>query len=179
MVCIDGYDICDIPRNTVRNRLICLPQDPLFFPGTFKFNLDPEGRTKSINQIETTLQKAGLWDLVERQGGLDAEMTPDSLSHGEQQLLVLGRAILHKQASSGRCILILDEATSNSDISSEMVVRTLVQEEFKYDTVISVAHRLDILKDMDRVILLDKGKIVKYGSPIEVIHLASETGVPD
>jgi ATP-binding cassette subfamily C (CFTR/MRP) protein 1 len=179
MVRIDGYNICDIPRNTVRNRLICLPQDPLLFPGTFKLNLDPEGRTNSVTEMEATLQKVRLWDLVQRQGGLDADITPESLSHGEQQLLVLGRAILQKQTSSGRCILILDEATSNLDESSEMTIRTLVQDEFKYDTVISVAHRLDTLKDMDRVVLLKQGKIVRNGMPLEVIRLASEAGFPE
>ena len=102
-------------------------------------------------------------------------MTPESLSHGEQQLLVLSRAILKRRAPSvQRSILILDEATSNLDASSELAIHKAVQEEFKNDTVISVAHRLDTLKDMDMVILLENGKIAKIGQPAEVISSALE-----
>jgi ATP-binding cassette, subfamily C (CFTR/MRP), member 1 len=159
----------------VRSRLLCLPQDPLLFPGSFKFNLDPEGHTKSVTEMEAALKKVRLWELVEKRGGLDTDVTPESLSHGEQQLLVLGRAILQKRTSGGkRHILILDEATSNLDASSEMVIHEAVREEFENDTVISVAHRLDALKNMDTVVLLEKGKIVKTEKPAEVIHSTSD-----
>jgi ATP-binding cassette subfamily C (CFTR/MRP) protein 1 len=168
---IDGCDIGEFPRNTVRSKLLCLPQDPLLFPGSFKFNLDPEDRTKSSAEMEAALKKVRLWEVVENQGGLDADMVPESLSHGEQQLLVLGRAILRKRASSGeRHILLLDEATSNLDESSAMAIHEAIREEFETDTVISVAHRLDALKDMDKVVVLEKGKLVRIGKPREVVH---------
>jgi ATP-binding cassette subfamily C (CFTR/MRP) protein 1 len=121
--------------------------------------------------MEAVLKKVRLWDLISKQGGLDAEIAPESLSHGEQQLMELGRAVLQKRASRGkRCILILDEATSNLDANSEAAIHGVVQEEFKHDTVNSVAHRLDALKDMDQVILLDAGVITKFGPPSEVIY---------
>jgi ABC-type multidrug transport system fused ATPase/permease subunit len=172
---IDGYDIGIVPRNTLRNRVLCLPQDPLLFPGTFRFNLDPEDHTKSVTEMGSVLKKLKLWDLIQKLGGLDAYMTPESLSHGEQQLLVLSRAILKKRTSSvQRSILILDEATSNLDASSELAIHEAIQEEFKNDTVISVAHRLDTLKDMDMVLLLENGKIAKIGQPAEVIPSSSQ-----
>ena len=121
--------------------------------------------------MKAVLKSVRLWELVEKQGGLDADITPKALSHGEQQILVLGRAILRKRASNGkRHILILDETTSNLDASSEMAIHEAVREEFENDTVISVAHRVDALQNMDTVILLEKGKIVKTGKPADVIH---------
>jgi ABC-type bacteriocin/lantibiotic exporter with double-glycine peptidase domain len=90
------------------------------------------------------------------------------MSHGEQQLLALARAILRKRVAKGRCILILDEATSNLDSASEAIVQKVVKEEFKDNTVITVAHRLDTIKDADGVLLLEKGEVVKVGSPAEV-----------
>jgi ATP-binding cassette subfamily C (CFTR/MRP) protein 1 len=125
--------------------------------------------------MEEVLQKVRLWDLILKQGGLDSEIAPELMSHGEQQLLILGRAVLQKCASHRkRYVLILDEATSNLDASSEAAIHKVVEDEFKHDTVhdtvISVAHRLDTLRDMDKVILLEGGRITKIGPPSEVIY---------
>jgi ATP-binding cassette subfamily C (CFTR/MRP) protein 1 len=168
-IIVDGLDLDHVARNTVRDRLICLPQDALVFPGTFKFNLDPEDRCpKAEEMMIAALKSVGLWNLVETRGGVDAELKPESLSHGEQQLLALSRAILRKRVHGGKCILVLDEATSNLDSAAEAVVQKVVKEEFAENTVITVAHRLDTIKDADRVLMLDKGEVVKLGTPAEV-----------
>jgi ATP-binding cassette subfamily C (CFTR/MRP) protein 1 len=167
-VIVDGIDISTIERNTVRDRIICLPQDALVFPGSFRFNLDPEDRVTEVGSIEEVLKSVALWPLVEGRGGIEADLKPESMSHGEQQLLALARAILRKRVAKGRCILILDEATSNLDSASEAIVQKVVKEEFKDNTVITVAHRLDTIKDADGVLLLEKGEVVKVGSPAEV-----------
>jgi ATP-binding cassette subfamily C (CFTR/MRP) protein 1 len=153
----------------VRDRLICLPQDALVFPGSFHFNLDPEDRCPDAAEMMTVaLKSVGLWALVEGRGGLEADLKPESLSHGEQQLLALARAILRKRVHSGKCILVLDEATSNLDSASEGVVQKVIKEEFAENTVITVAHRLDTIKDADLVLMLERGEIVKLGTPAEV-----------
>lgn len=168
-IVVDGYDLNHVNRNTVRDRLICLPQDALVFPGTFKFNLDPEDRCPKAEEMMTAaLKSVGLWTLVEARGGVDTELKPESLSHGEQQLLALSRAILRRRVHGGKCILVLDEATSNLDSAAEAVVQKVVREEFAENTVITVAHRLDTIKDADRVLMLDKGEVVKVGAPLEV-----------
>lgn len=168
-IIIDGHDIAKIPRNTVRDRLICLPQDALIFPGTIRFNLVPDSRITDTATILSALKRVTLLTLVEQRGGIDAEITPDSLSHGEQQLLALARAILRKDLAKGKCILVLDEATSNLDSATEQIVRKVIEEEFIGITVIIVAHRLDTVKDVDFALVLEGGRVVKMGKPGEVL----------
>jgi ATP-binding cassette subfamily C (CFTR/MRP) protein 1 len=168
-ITIDGLDITKIPRNTVRDRLICLPQDALVFPGTFRFNLVPDSRILESSIITSALKRVNLLTLVEQRGGIDTEVTPDSLSHGEQQLLALARAILRKDLANGKCILVLDEATSNLDAATEGVVKKVIDEEFRDNTIIVVAHRLDTVKDVDVVLMLEAGRVVKLGAPDEVL----------
>jgi ATP-binding cassette subfamily C (CFTR/MRP) protein 1 len=167
-ILVDGIDISTLPRNFVRERLICLPQDPWIMSGTFEFNLNPGGTTIDPKVMEYALQQVQLWDLVIKRGGLYTEFQPESLSHGEQQLLALARAIVRKQLAGGWCILVLDEATSNLDAKTEAVVQDVLQKEFQNHTVITVAHRLDTLKHCDLVVELGEGRVVKIGSPNEV-----------
>jgi ATP-binding cassette, subfamily C (CFTR/MRP), member 1 len=114
------------------------------------------------------LKSVGLWALVERRGGLETDLKPESLSHGEQQLLALARAILRKQIAKGNCILVLDEATSNLDSATEAVVQKVIHEDFRDNTVITVAHRLNTIKDADLVLMLERGEVVQMGTPDEV-----------
>ena len=98
-----------------------------------------------------------------------ADLKVDSLSHGEQQLLALARAIIRKQLASNYCILVLDEATSNLDRGTETLIQEVINEEFKDNTVITVAHRLDTVRESDYIVLLEKGEVVKVGPPAEVL----------
>jgi ATP-binding cassette, subfamily C (CFTR/MRP), member 1 len=168
-VLVDGVDICGVARNTVRDRLVCLPQEPLLLPGTFQFNLDPQGELLDIAKIEVVLKQVQMFDVVMSKGGLNAELSLDSLSVGEQQLLALARAIIKKQLAGGRCILVLDEFTSNLDSGTEAIVLEVIRNEFKDNTVLAVAHRLDTLRDFDTVVVLDKGEVTKIGPAAEVI----------
>jgi ATP-binding cassette subfamily C (CFTR/MRP) protein 1 len=166
---IDGVDISKVPRNVVRDRLICLPQDALVFPGTFRFNLDPTDRIPDDSSISAVLERVRLLDLIEKRGGITSDLKPDSLSHGEQQLLALARAILRKQAAGGKCILVLDEATSNLDLATEALIQEVINEEFRETTVIVVAHRMETVREADAILLLEKGEVSKIGTPAEVL----------
>lgn len=137
--------------------------------GTFRFNLDPQSHVSNVEEIIDVLKLVDLWTLVEERGGLSSELQPEALSHGEQQLLVIARIVLRKRVAKGRCILILDEATSNIDAATQATVQKVIDSEFKDNTVITVAHRLETIKDSDLVILLDKGKISKIGPPAQVL----------
>jgi ATP-binding cassette, subfamily C (CFTR/MRP), member 1 len=169
-ITIDGVDISKVPKSIVRNRLICLPQDPLLLPGTIRFNLDPEQRFAANDAaLAEALRLVNMLALVDARGGLDGELQSQSLSHGERQLLALARAILRKRRAGGRCILVLDEATSNLDDATERVVEKVIAEEFRGHTVISVAHRLQTVRDADAVLVLEKGEVVKVGPFSEVV----------
>lgn len=149
--------------------MICLPQDPLIFPGSFRFNLDPISKISEDNPLIDVLKVVGLWTLITKRGGLAADLKLDSLSHGEQQLLALARAIVRKQLAGSHCILVLDEATSNLDKETEALIQAVIRQEFKDNTVITVAHRLETVIESDYIVLLEKGEISKIGPPADVL----------
>jgi ATP-binding cassette, subfamily C (CFTR/MRP), member 1 len=170
-IIIDGVNIAQMKRNNVRNRIICLPQDPLIFSGSFRFNLDPVNTVPDDAVLIDILKSVNLWAVIEKRGGLESELKIDALSHGEQQLLALARALLRKHVAAGHCILVLDEATSNLDKGTEAVIQKVIEEKFRENTVITVAHRLETVARADEILLLEKGEVIKQGPPSEVLEL--------
>jgi len=96
------------------------------------------------------------------QGPLDMAVSEggDNLSSGEKQLLCICRAVLRK-----RRIIILDEATANIDIITEQKIQTFMKQEFKNQTMIVIAHRLQTIIESDRVMVLSDGKVQEMDSP--------------
>jgi ATP-binding cassette subfamily C (CFTR/MRP) protein 1 len=111
------------------------------------------------------LKKVGLWDIISAKGGLGVEMSTLSLSHGQQQLFCLARAILKKTLSRSGTILILDEVTSGVDQETEALMERLLADEFQDYTVICIAHRLRVARGCDAVVVLDGGRVVEVGEP--------------
>lgn len=162
---IDGQDLQLIPRETIRSRMVTIPQDPFILSGSVRLNADPYSATTD-RQIIEALEKVGLWTLLESRGGLDADMNVNPLSHGQQQIFCLARAILRTEKGK---ILVLDEATSSVDASTDLLIQKLIREEFSSFTVLTVAHRLDTIMDSDRVMVMEGGRVVEMGSPEELI----------
>ncbi|KAF2434238.1 P-loop containing nucleoside triphosphate hydrolase protein [Tothia fuscella] len=151
---IDDQDITQLPRSTVRDRLICIPQDPLILSKSFLYNLDPEARDPSTEAITAVLKLVGLHELITSRGGLSGKVDPKTLSLGEQQLLVLAQSILRKRASGGSCIL--------------AKMKRIVDKEFRENTVITVAHSVELLRGCDTVAVLEDGKLIKFGAPGDI-----------
>lgn len=135
---IDGVDISTISRQGIRERLLSIPQDLFTLPGSIRFNADPLGNACD-EEVISALKKLGIWETLERRGGLDSVFPGNTLSQGEQQLFGLARALLRKNQSR---ILILDEATSSVDSETDLVMQNVIKEEFCQHTIISVAHRV-------------------------------------
>lgn len=151
-ISIDGIDISTLPREDIRQNLIAIPQDPFILPGSVRYNADPLG-TISDDEIISSLKRIGIWGALEDRGGLDAILLDQPLSHGQQQLFCLGRAILRKTQCKGK-VLILDEATSSVDRETDKVMQKVIKEELKGYTIISVAHRVRFLDIIIYVMLL-------------------------
>jgi ATP-binding cassette, subfamily C (CFTR/MRP), member 1 len=143
----------------------------MVFPRSFAFNIDPEGGVLATSVLIDILKKVGLWQLVESRGGLEGIVESQDLSQGEKQLLALARALVRRHMLNGRCILVLDEATSSLDDDTQAKFQDIIDHEFKENTVISVAHRLEVVKNTDLIIVLDKGRVAKIGSPAEILDL--------
>ncbi|KAF2668989.1 P-loop containing nucleoside triphosphate hydrolase protein [Microthyrium microscopicum] len=167
-VTIGNIDISKIPREVIRKHIICLPQDPILLPGTFEYNLDPEG-SGTLPTLQEVLKQVNLWDLVVSRGGLEGQLQPDALSQGERQLLALARAVLRNRQCQGNSILIMDEATSNLDPLHESLMLSVIREEFQGQTVLNIAHKQEALKDCDLIVVLDNAKVNRVGSSEEIL----------
>ncbi|KAL1961482.1 hypothetical protein VTN77DRAFT_1839 [Rasamsonia byssochlamydoides] len=189
-ILIDGIDITTIPRTILRSRvIIAIPQDPLILAGcSVRFNADPAGNATD-EEIIAALRRVRLWgkQLLDprcaggnRDGALDRKLTTQSLSQGEQQLFALARAILRKKNSTsgtgtspGPCpggILLLDEATSTIDPETDRLMQAVIREEFAGYTIVSAAHRIETIRDADRIAVLDAGRVVRVERAEEVLH---------
>lgn len=164
-VVLDGIDITTMEHETLRSRLITIPQEPVILPDSVRENLTTEHQYDD-EALKFALRKVGLWSIVEERGGLDTVVTDLQLSHGQKQLLCLARAMLNKDRSR---LLILDEAMSSVDNDTEELMMKLIEAEFCQHTVLSVVHRLKTVQNFDRVAVLDQGRISGWGTPAEMI----------
>lgn len=162
-IMLDGEDLATLPRPIIRSRVTALPQEAITVPGSLKENIDPL-ETSSAEAVKTNLSKVGLLDMVEQRGGLDTNMKDLGFSQGQMQLFAVARALLRKSK-----LLVVDEMTSSVDALTEEKMVAVIMEEFAESTVLAVAHRLQTIKDFDKVVVMDKGRIVEVGRPEELI----------
>ncbi|KAK4208910.1 hypothetical protein QBC37DRAFT_60766 [Rhypophila decipiens] len=168
-ISIDGIDIASLPRQEIRSRLVGVPQHPFLLKGSVRLNADPLGTTESDpyrdSEIRHALQAVQLLDIVDRHGGLDADVDELNLSSGQRQLFCLARAMLRRGN-----ILVLDEATSSIDGKTEETIQRLIRRKFSNHTIIAVAHRLETIMDFDKVAVMERGKIIEFDSPYALLE---------
>ncbi|KAI3865584.1 hypothetical protein MKX03_036854 [Papaver bracteatum] len=166
-VVIDSIDISTIGLHDLRSRLGIIPQDPILFNGTVRYNLDPLSQ-HSDQEIWEVLGKCQLEEAVREKGdGLDSLVADDgsNWSMGQRQLFCLGRALLR------RCrILVLDEATASIDNATDSILQKTIRVEFADSTVITVAHRIPTVMDYTMVLALSDGKIMEYDEPMKLMN---------
>ncbi|KAM3428813.1 hypothetical protein NHJ13734_008439 [Beauveria thailandica] len=157
---IDGLSIKMIPRHVLRSSITTMTQDGVELKGTIRINIFPFALTPPTDaEIIATLERVGLWVHIHRQGGLESDMSKSHFSHGQKQLLFLARAILHQQVKQTKIILV-DEATSSLDSTTDENMRQLMAEAFTDCTVITIAHQRDYAAEMDIVMELDSGNLL-------------------
>ncbi|GMT31383.1 hypothetical protein PFISCL1PPCAC_22680, partial [Pristionchus fissidentatus] len=165
-ILIDGVNIATLGMHDLRSNLTIIPQDPVLFSGTLRFNLDPFGRYGD-DDLWRSLEMANLREFAAgKTDGLDHEITEggENISVGQRQLVCLARALLRKSK-----VLILDEATAAIDQNTDALIQKTIRQEFDTSTVLTIAHRLNTIMDYDRIIVLGDGRIVEFDSPSNLL----------
>ncbi|KAI2865272.1 hypothetical protein CBS12448_2233 [Aspergillus niger] len=167
-VFIDGINLRDVPCDVLRARLTVIPQDPLIFPGTLRFNLDPSGEQFSDETMCSALATVGLgMDRSTRQPySLDLQISEGTFSRGQCQLLSLARALLRQTETK---VLVLDEISGSVDIATERLMFQIIGNYFEHATVIAVTHRLRCIREFDQVVIMQDGCVVETGRPGELL----------
>ncbi len=167
-ITIDGIDISTISQKNLREKIAFVPQDPALFHRTLMENIRYGRRDATDEEVLRAAHLAHCDEFIDAlPHGYETYVGERGvkLSGGERQRVAIARAIL-KDAP----ILILDEATSSLDSHSESLIQDALHTLIKGKTTIVIAHRLSTIREMDRIIVLDRGKIVEDGGHEELTN---------
>uniref|UniRef100_A0AAR5P3C7 Multidrug resistance-associated protein 4-like n=1 Tax=Dendroctonus ponderosae TaxID=77166 RepID=A0AAR5P3C7_DENPD len=163
VVAIDAIDTGKVGLRLLRSAISIIPQVPILFSATLRYNLDPfekcsdEELWKALDRVE--LRQAGVsLDTPVSEGG-------GNFSAGQRQLICLARAIVRKNK-----VLVMDEATANVDRHTDFLIQKTIREAFSDCTVITIAHRLNTIMDYDKALVMEAGRAVEFAPPHELLE---------
>lgn len=200
VVTVGDEPITGFSRDSIRSSFLSLPQKPLLFANSVRYNMDPWGRHADSQDFDTyareSLQQVGIWEVFEQlyhqslsdagadgpipKSALDLDIDTDgSLTPGQQQLFCLARLLCRLRQESSRFPgILLDEVTSSVDQETERTMRCLLRNSLQKHTVLEVIHRLKkdaVREDYDLVLVLDQGQIVEFGPPDALLNTPAST----
>ena len=164
---IDGFDLRDIGRESLRRAIACVDQDLYLFKGSIEENLTLGCPDISAESLFNSVRAAGLESFINSLSNrykTDVGERGALLSAGQRQRLAIARALIREPR-----VLILDEATSYLDSQSELAIQDVIAEMKQQSTIIIIAHRLSSIKSADQIAVLDGGKLVECGSHVELM----------
>ncbi|CAF1481648.1 unnamed protein product [Rotaria sordida] len=164
---IDDVDISRLTLNHLRSCLSVIPQQPILFNGTLRYNLDPFDHY-SDEECWMALEDAQLKQFVKNHSAgllMPIGESGKTLSVGQCQLVCIARAILKKSK-----IVLIDEATANIDQKTDDLIQTVLKNKFQDRTILTIAHRLNTVAKHDRILVLDKGMIANFDTPRNILH---------
>lgn len=167
-ILIDGVSIKDVKRETVRDMFDMILQDTWLFTGTVRDNLVYNKQGVQDEILDKVCKAVGLdYFISTLDNGYDTILNDTtSLSEGQKQQLTIARAMIKNSP-----LLILDEATSNVDTRTELVIQKAMDELTKNRTSFVIAHRLSTIRNADMILVLKEGDIVEYGNHSELLKL--------
>ncbi|RZC37765.1 ABC tran and/or MMR HSR1 domain containing protein [Asbolus verrucosus] len=160
---LDGVNTQFIGLNDLRSNISIIPQEPVLFSNTVRYNLDPFEKCddKTLwEALENVELKDAIDDLDQRvnEGG-------SNFSAGQRQLVCLARAIVRNNK-----VLVMDEATANVDPTTDALIQATIRRNFKDCTVLTIAHRLNTIMDSDKVLVMDAGQAVEFDHPHQLLQ---------
>ncbi len=166
-IMVDGVNIQDMPREELRDRFGMVLQDTWLFEGTIADNLGYAEEHMDRNKIIAAAKSACAHNFIKTlPGGYDMALSKgaENISQGERQLLTIARAI-----ASDPEIMILDEATSNVDTHTEVLIQRAMAQLMKGRTSFVIAHRLSTIRDADMILYMEDGDIKEVGNHDELM----------
>lgn len=163
---VQGRDVRDWDKFTLRRQFAMVPQEPYLFPGTIASNI-AAGSEADDDRVAEVLRRIGALDLfLNRDGGLHARVQRNGagLSVGERQLVAFARA-LYRDAP----YLVLDEATASIDSNTELRLNQALETLLENRTAIVIAHRLATIRYADRILVMQKGRIAEQGTHVQLV----------
>jgi ATP-binding cassette subfamily B protein len=168
VVTYDGVGLADTDPVALRRQIALVPQDPVIFAASVRDNIRFGRPDAKDAEIEAAAEAAAIADFIRRlPNGFDTVLGERgvTISGGERQRIAIARAVL-RQAS----LLLLDEATSSLDAESETQVQAALERLMQDRTTLVIAHRLSTVQSCDRLLVLDKGRIVEEGTHARLIE---------
>jgi len=166
---IDGHDTSKVTQKSLRDALAIVPQDPILFSSTIGENIAYGKLDASWDEIEAAARAANAHEFVVcLENGYDTTVGERGikLSGGQRQRIAIARALLRNPR-----VLILDEATSSLDNESEYAVQQALERLMEGRTTLVIAHRLTTIERADKIIVLDKGELIEFGTHKELLAL--------
>jgi ATP-binding cassette, subfamily B, multidrug efflux pump len=170
-ISLDGIDLKDIKRSSLRSHMAFVLQDSFLFHNTIRENIRYGRLHATDEEVVEAAKKANAHDFIEQlPNGYDTILDQDGsgISQGQKQLLTIARAFIAEPT-----ILILDEATSNIDTITELKIQEALKGLMKGRTSFIIAHRLNTIQEADQIIMLEHGRILEQGNHDELLKLES------
>ena len=166
-ILIDGHDVRSLQRNTLRSQFTMVLQDTWLFDGTVYDNIAYARSDATREEVIAAAKAAHIHHMIESlPHGYDTIVTDsgNSISKGQKQLMTIARAMLMDSS-----MLILDEATSNVDTQTEQLIQDAMLSLMNGRTCFVIAHRLSTITGADRIMVMDKGRLVESGTHQELL----------
>ena len=168
-ILVDGHDIRHVTRSSLAGQMSMVLQEPYLFSGTVADNIRYNQEDATIQEVMDAARTVGAHDfIIGLENGYDTVLAERgvNLSVGQRQLLSFARAIIGNPR-----IIILDEATANIDTQTELLIQRALQRVLQGRTSIVIAHRLSTVRNADKIIVLNRGRLVEMGTHEELLAM--------